>query len=442
MAFYSRTFWVTVLDSLLDKLLVTEFFNVLYKKREEILCRELRGTIVGKPVVENKIEKSSSARNVFALGFVSFFTDVSSEMVFSLLPTFLLGLPGSSRALLGLIEGTAEALSYVLRAVSGFFSDKFRKRKPFLLIGYALSNAVKPLFAVARVPLDVFVVRVSDRVGKGVRTSPRDALLCGSVSEKRRGAAFGLHRTLDQAGAIVGPLVASAAMILLSLTIRDIFWLSFLPGVIALFIILFLVKERASESASEFKLLEGVKSALEGDFSLLLIIVGVFSLGAFNFSFVLLNAQEAGIADSLIPLVYSAVNVAHTLVAIPAGVLSDRIGKEKVMVLGYVIFLSSLLLIMFSASASVALLIAVIYGAYIGVVETVQRALIPDYVGEKLRGTAYGIYYLVVGSAFFVSNAVVGTFWEYFGSSVASTYSITLSAVAIFAMILFVRKKT
>jgi MFS family permease len=391
--------------------------------------------------VDEKKADGSSVRTLFALGFVSFFTDMSSEMVFSLLPTFLLGLPGSSRAVLGLIEGTAQALSYALRAVSGFFSDKFRKRKNFVLLGYALSNAVKPLFAVARVPFDVFVIRVSDRVGKAVRTSPRDALLSESVSEKHRGAAFGLHKTLDQAGAIVGPLIASAAMILLSFSIRDIFWLSLIPGTIALFILLFLVKERASKSTSEFKLLEGVKSVLKGNFSLLLVIVGVFSLGAFNFSFVLLNAQEAGIADSFIPLVYVAVNVAHTAIAIPAGVLSDRVGKEKVMIFGYGVFFSTTLLFLLPATVYVALLVAVMYGAYFGVVETVQRALIPDYVEKNLMGTAYGIYYLVVGSAFFVSNAVVGSLWEYFGSSVASSYSIALSAVAIVAMIVFVRKR-
>ena len=384
--------------------------------------------------------KKSSLRNVFALGFVSFFTDMSSEMVFSILPAFLLGLPGSSRAILGLIEGTAEALSYALRAVSGIFSDKFRKRKIFVLVGYALSNAVKPLFAVARVPLDVLLIRVGDRVGKGVRTSPRDALLCESVSEKRRGAAFGLHRTLDQAGAIVGPVIASAAMILLGLAVRDIFWLSLIPGAIALFIIVFLVKERAGKSTCEFRLLEGVKSALSGKFSLLLIIVSVFSLGAFNFSFILINAQEAGIPDSFIPLVYAVVNVAHAAIAIPAGVLSDRVGKEKVMVLGYSIFLSTALMILVPATVYVALLVAVLYGVYAGVVETVQRALIPNYVGEKLRGTAYGIYYLVVGSAFFVSNSVVGTLWEIFGSSIASFYSISLSVVAIVAMMLFVRR--
>ena len=386
---------------------------------------------------------ANSSRNIFALGFVSFFTDISSEMVFSILPTFLLGLPGASIAILGFIEGTSEALSYALRAVSGIFSDKFRKRKLFVLIGYGVSNAVKPLFAVAQAPLDVLVIRVSDRVGKAVRTSPRDALLSESVSEKRQGAALGLHRALDQAGAIVGPVIASTALLLLGLTIRDVFWLSLIPGTIALLLILFAVKERIGKADGEFHLLAGIKTVLKGNFSRLLIIVAVFSLGAFNFSFVLLNAQEAGIADSFIPLVYAAVNVAHVAVAIPAGVLSDRVGKEKIMVLGYGIFLFTVLLILLlPLNGFNAFLVAVSYGAYFGIIETVQRALIPSYVNSNLRGTAYGVYYLVVGSAFFVSNAVVGSLWEYLGASTAAAYSIVTSITAIAFMILFlIRKK-
>jgi MFS family permease len=388
-----------------------------------------------------KLEKSS-VRNLFALGFVSFFTDMSSEMVFSLLPTFLLGLPGASIAILGFIEGTAEALSYALRSVSGIFSDKFRKRKLFVLVGYGVSNAVKPLFAIARAPLDVFVIRVSDRVGKAVRTSPRDVLLSESVSEKHRGAAFGLHRALDQTGAIVGPVIASTALIMLGFTIRDVFWLSLIPGTIALLIILFVVKERVGKSVGEFQLLAGIKAVLKGNFSRLLIIVSIFSLGAFNFSFILLNAQEAGIVDSFIPLVYAAVNVAHVAIAIPAGVLSDRVGKEKVMILGYGVFLSSVMLMLFlPVNGFNAFLVAVFYGAYFGIIETVQRALIPEYADRNLRGTAYGIYYLIVGSAFFVSNAVVGSLWEYFGSSIASTYSIITSVVAIAFMIMFLNRK-
>jgi MFS family permease len=391
---------------------------------------------------DNEKVGTNSRRNIFALGFVSFFTDMSSEMVFSLLPTFLLGLPGSSRAILGFIEGTAEALSYALRSVSGIFSDKFRKRKLFVLVGYGVSNAVKPLFAIARAPLDVLVIRVSDRVGKAVRTSPRDALLSESVSEKHRGAAFGLHRALDQTGAIVGPVIATTAMLILGLTIRDVFWLSLIPGTIALLIILFVVKERVGKSVGEFQLLVGIKAVLKGNFSRLLIIVSIFSLGAFNFSFVLLNAQEAGIVDSFIPLVYAAVNVAHVAIAIPAGVLSDRIGKEKVMILGYGVFLSSVMLMLFlPLNGFSAFLVAVLYGAYFGIIETVQRALIPEYADRNLRGTAYGIYYLIVGSAFFVSNAVVGSLWEYFGASIASAYSIVTSVIAIIFMMLFLYKK-
>ncbi len=391
--------------------------------------------------VAGEKDRGVSLRNLFALGFVSFFTDMSSEMVFSLLPTFVIGLPGSSRAILGLIEGTAEALSYALRAVSGFFSDKFRKRKLFVLSGYALSNVTKPLFAVARAPFDVFFIRVTDRVGKAVRTSPRDALLSESVVDKRRGTAFGLHRTLDQAGAIVGPLVASVALLLMGFTIRDIFWLSLIPGAIALIILLLFVRERISNSFSEFRLLTGLRSVMKGNFSRLLIVVSFFSFGAFNFSFVLLNAKEAGIADSFIPLVYAVVNVAHTAIAIPAGALSDKVGKEKVMILGYGIFLTTTLLLLVPTNGSIALLVAIFFGAYVGIVETVQRALIPDYVEENLRGTAYGVYYLIVGTAFFVSNAVVGSLWEYFSSSIATIYSIVTSIIAISAMMLFIGKK-
>lgn len=393
-------------------------------------------------LVKNRTDgDGSSLRNLFALGFVSFFTDMSSEMVFSLLPTFLLGLPGSSRAVLGLIEGTAEALSYALRSISGVFSDKFGRRKLFVLVGYSVSNVVKPLFSLARTPLDIFAVRVSDRVGKAVRTSPRDALLSESVSEKRRGVGFGVHRALDQAGAIAGPVAASGVMLLLGLTVRDVFWLSLIPGTTALLIILFLVKETVGKPVREFRLFKGVEAVLKGDFSRLLVVVGIFSLGAFNFSFVLLNAREAGVPDPLIPLVYAVVNIAHTAVAIPAGLLSDRIGREKVLVLGYGIFLSTaMLILLFAATGFTAFLVAVFFGAYFGIVETVQRAMIPGYVNSDVRGTAYGLYYLVVGSAFFFSNALVGMFWEHWGSSLAAAYSVTVSFIAILSVLLFLKR--
>jgi MFS family permease len=383
--------------------------------------------------------KTKAFRNVFALGFVSFFTDVSSEMVFSLLPVFIVGLPGSGSSVLGVIEGVAEALSYGMRAVSGVFSDKFRKRKLLILIGYGLSNVVKPFFAVAQSAFDALAIRVADRVGKGIRTSPRDALLSESISEERRGAAFGLHRTLDQSGAILGPLIASTALYVVGLTARDVFWLSVFPGIAALVVLLVFVKEKVSKASGEFKLFAGVREVLRKEFTLLLLVVAVFSLGAFDYSFVLLNASEAGIDYRIIPAFYALINVAHTLIAIPSGILSDKIAKEKVLVMGYGAFLATALtLFFFPSNYFFAVLMAIVFGVYDGIANTVARALVPKYAGTALRGTAYGLYYLVLGSCFLVSNIVVGALWQSLGPSSAATYSIILSTAAIIGMLAFI----
>jgi len=390
---------------------------------------------------KEEIEKESKGAwgNVIALGLVSLFTDISSEMSFSILPAFILDLPGGNMAVLGFIDGVAESLSYALRAISGIFSDMFRKRKLITLIGYAFSTGVKPLFAVAQTTFDVLIIRVSDRIGKAVRTAPRDALLAESVPEERRGAAFGLHRSMDKSGAILGPFFASAFMILLGFSVRIVFWLSLIPGAISLFILIFFVHERYRKGVGQYKLLSGMRKALTGDFTVLLIVVGVFSLGAFNYSFTLAYARNSGVPDPYIPLVYAVVNIAHVLIAIPAGILSDRIGKEKVLVMGYGILLATdLLLILLPSLNYVAVLIALVYGIYWGIIETIPRALVPKYAGTALSGTAYALYYIVVGLALFVANAVVGLLWQQYGVSIAAIYSATLSVVGIAGMLLFI----
>ena len=394
--------------------------------------------------VDKKSAEESSLffRNVLALGLVSFFTDISSEMVFSLLPTFILELPGSSVSILGVIEGIAEDLSYSLRAISGFISDRFRRRKLIVLIGYAFSNIVKPLFAVAQSVMDALVIRVSDRIGKAVRTAPRDALLSESVPEKKRGIAFGIHRALDQSGAIIGPLLASV-LLFFGFSARMVFWFSFIPGLMALLILILLVQERFGGATQGFKMLGNLKEMLRGDFLPLLIVVGVFSLGAFNFSFILLNAKESGVMDELIPIIYLVINLAHTLIAVPAGLLSDRIGHEKILTFGYGVFLLTCLLILsLPKTLLYAFIVAIFFGFYAGITETVQRALIPRYAERSdLRGTAYGLYYLVVGSAFLFANIMVGSLWQLLGSSAAVTYSITVATVAILGMIGFIVRK-
>ena len=387
------------------------------------------------------MEEEKNFRNVYNLGFVSFFTDISSEMVFSILPVYILGLPGGSASTLGFIEGIAESLSYIVRALSGVISDKTKRRKIFILLGYSISNIVKPFFSATTTVTEALLIRVADRVGKGVRTAPRDALISDSASKEKQGAAFGLHRTMDQTGAIIGPLTATAVMVFLGWTIRDVFLLSLLPGAIALLVIVFGVKEIIGVSSGEYRFLDGLREVLRGRYLVLLGLVSIFSLGAFNFSFILLNACEMGVGDALIPVVYAVVNVTHTVVAIPAGRLADKIGKEKVLTLGYAAFLvTTLLLSSLPCAVYSAYIVAAVYGVYMGMVETVQRALIPGYVDAGLKGTAYGFYYLVVGTCFFIANTVVGRLWDSQGLEVTSLYSGALALIAILGMILFSRQ--
>jgi MFS family permease len=306
----------------------------------------------------------SGIRNVVALGIVSFFTDFSTEMILGILPLFVVKNLGASRAILGAIEGSAELVSYAFRMVSGSLSDKIGKRKLFVLLGYGLSTASKPFFAVSTGWLDAFVVRTVDRIGKGARTAPRDALIADSVSESISGRAFGIHRTIDQMGAIAGPIAAFA--LLQVIDIRGIFLVSLIPGIIAVIVLIFFVKEIIPKTRSKtISMLSNIGSVIKGNrpFCLLLVISGIFSLGSFNFSFVLLKSSDLGISEGTIPIVYAIINVTHTAIGIPSGILADKIGKEKVLIIGYLVFgLSALFMAILSGNSNYAFLLAVVAG--------------------------------------------------------------------------------
>ena len=381
--------------------------------------------------------KEGKSRNVFALGFVSLFTDISSEMVFGLLPLFLTGPLGASRALLGVVEGTAEMLGYTVRMASGTFSDRLQRRKPLVLIGYSLSAASKPFFAMAGSWSDVFAVRSTDRVGKGIRTAPRDALISESVQESRAGRAFGIHRSMDQAGAIIGPLVAFALFPLVGF--QGVFYLSILPAAAAVVILVLFVKDKSVPLQSRPSISANLRMVLaEKKFIVILVIIAVFSIGAFNFSFVILRASDLGVPDSMVVLTYAIINGAHTMVGFPAGVLADKIGRETMLSISFFVFLASTILMLVSTSSIHAYLIAVVYGIYIGIAETVQRALIPKYIpASQIRGTAYGLYNMVVGFSFLVANIVFGFMLDASGIEAAATYSIITSVIAIAALGIF-----
>jgi MFS family permease len=395
-----------------------------------------------KPDASIKAEGNGGMRNVTALGVVSFFTDFSTEMVLGVLPLFIVSSLGASRAILGVIEGSSELTSYAFRMVSGSLSDKVGKRKIFVIAGYGLSTITKPFFAASSGWFDAFVVRFGDRMGKGLRTAPRDALIADSVQESRAGKAFGLHRTLDQSGAIIGPVAAFA--LLQFIDIRGIFLISLIPGAIAVLILVFFVKEVGiRRSLARTDILSNIDHVIRGNraFVLLLIITGIFGIGAFNFSFILLRASDLGITDTFIPLVYATINVVHTAVGIPFGILADKIGKEKVLIIGYSVFsLSTVLMLLFSGNTFYAYILAAIFGLYMGISETVQRAVVPKYVVSELRGTAYGLYNVVIGTAFFVANVIFGFLWDNYSLDTAVSYSIIMTVAAISGMFIFIRR--
>lgn len=381
-------------------------------------------------------------RNVTALGLVSFFTDFSTEMVLGVLPFFIVNTLGASRALLGAIEGSAEFTSYAFRMLSGSWSDKTGKRKVFVLAGYAVSTASKPFFAAASGWVDAFLVRTGDRIGKGIRTAPRDALIADSVPDAKVGRAFGIHRTIDQLGAIVGPVAAFA--LLQVVDIRGVFLASLIPGVIAVLILIFFVKEIAVKNKqARTTILGNIGTLLKGNRPLvfLLLVAGIFSLGAFNFSFILIRASDLGVEQNLIPLVYATINVSHAAIGIPSGILADRIGKEKMLIIGYAVFLvSTILMVTLAGNTLYAYAVAIVFGLYAGISETVQRAVIPRYVKPELRGTAFGLYNLIIGACFFASNVIFGFLWDSYSLTAAVTYSAIITLISISAMATFIKK--
>lgn len=388
---------------------------------------------------ENEETQLLGFRNVVRLGYVSLFTDVSTEMILGVLPFFIVLNLGATPAILGIIEGVAEATNYLFRAFAGVLTDKIGKRKPLVLLGYGLSTIAKPLFAVAGSWGQAFAVRVIDRAGKGTRTSPRDALISDSIPKSQAGKGFGLHRSLDQVGAVLGPLIAFAAIPFIA--IRGIFWLSFIPGVAGLIILVFFVKDTRGRTQQR-NVFENARSVLNREFVFLLIALAVFTIGAYDFSFILLDAGSLGIQENNITLVYATLNLATVILGVPAGLLADKVGKIPVLFLGYIVFLGTSAAGFFIAGYWLyAFLIAFLFGSYLSISDTVQRALIPDFTKPELKGTAYALYYTMIGFCTLAANAIFGVLWTNIGRSAAFEYSIVTSFLGLIALLVFLATK-
>ena len=381
--------------------------------------------------------KEGITRNIVFIGMVSFFMDISSEMIFSILPLFLSNVIGASAPVIGLIEGIAESTAAILKFVSGWLSDKFGRRKLFMYIGYGLSTLCKPFFAIAGTWPVVLFARFSDRLGKGIRGTARDALLAESSKRRYRGKIFGMHRAMDTAGAVIGPLLA---LLLFSyLGYRGVFWIAVIPAVLAvLMIIPIKVKEKYEEdgfSGSQAKLsLRGFDSR----YKRFVFVISLFSLANFSYAFFILRSQNVGASPEYAIILYLIFNATYLLLAMPAGMLSDRIGRKNTIMIGFMIF--TLIMLGFSMASTLAhaFILFMLYGAFMSIFEGVPRAFVSDLVGDKRRGTALGILNGITGMMILPASFLAGMIWQYVNPAAPFFIGAGISVLSLILMLFMV----
>jgi MFS family permease len=359
-------------------------------------------------------------RNVITLAAVSFFTDASSEMIYPLLPLFLTATLGASAAFVGAIEGAADSVSALLKLASGWLSDRTRRRKPLVVAGYVLASAVRPLVAIAQTGAHVLLIRVTDRVGKGIRGAPRDALIADSVDPALRGRAFGFHRAADHAGAVIGPLIVYVLMSQMGVGVRTIFWLAAIPAAIAVITLIIGVREPRASSTPLAPLAPPAPSAPLGPrFFAYLAVLLLFTLGNSTDAFLLLRATELGVGDALLPVLWAMLHLVKSLSSTPGGILSDRRGRKPVIVAGWMVYALVYLMFGHATDAWHVWALFAIYGVYFGLTEGVERALVADIVPAARRGAAFGWYNLAIGLGALPASVIFGTIYDRFGAFTA-----------------------
>lgn len=370
--------------------------------------------------------------NVLILGLVSFLTDVSSEMIYPLLPLFLTAVLGAGPAFLGVIEGVAESTAALLKLVSGIWSDRVRRRKPLVLAGYGLSSVVRPLVAVATGPLAVLVIRFADRIGKGVRTSPRDALIADSVDPGLRGRAFGFHRAMDHAGAFVGPLLAAALLATWVSDLRIVFALAAIPGLLAVLLIAMKVRESAAvESAAALPTGDSFLNLVpRGPLRRYLLILLLFTLGNSTDAFLLLRAGELGVSAAHIPLLWAFFHVVKMASVYPFGALSDRLGRRGMILAGWGVYALAYLGFARAQSEWQIWVLFAFYGLFYGLTEGTEKALLVDLAHPAERGAAFGWYNFAIGIGALPASLLFGAIWQQFGPQAAFGFGAGLAALA------------
>jgi MFS family permease len=377
-------------------------------------------------------------RNILFTGLTSFLTDTSVKMVYSVMPMFLLSI-GASKTSLSLIEGIAESTAALVKTLSGFWSDKIGRNKPFMLIGYGISALIIPLYSFVISPLQVLYLRFIERFGKGIRTAPRDSLVAGSVSNKETGKSFGLQKAMDNSGAIAGPLAAFALLIFFPLNYRLIFLLAGIPAFLSIFVIIFGIKEAKKNKESLFKKFHF--KDFPPKFYLFLAIIFIFTLGNSTDALLLVKANEVGVKVAFIPLVYLVTSIVSVLLAIPLGSLSDRIGKERILVAGFLIY--AIVYYGFGVTGSVATIIFLfaLYGLYSAATDGIQKAFISDMIDSNKQGTGLGIYNALLGITLLPASLIAGILYDKVNSHIPFYFGAVTAIISAILMLFFIRRE-
>ncbi|MFA6334223.1 MAG: MFS transporter [Bacteroidales bacterium] len=375
-------------------------------------------------------------RNILFTGLTSFLTDTSVKMVYSVMPMFLLSI-GASKTSLSLIEGIAESTASLIKALSGFWSDKIGKNKPFMLIGYGISALIIPLYSFVISPLQVLCLRFVERVGKGIRTAPRDSLVAGSVINGETGKSFGLQKAMDNSGAIAGPLIAFALLFFFPGDYQFIFLLAGIPAILSIFVIFFGIKEAKKPEGNLFKKFHF--RDFPKRFYLFLAIAFIFTLGNSTDALLMVKANEVGVKVAFIPLVYLVTSIVSVLLAIPIGSLSDKIGREKILIVGYLIY--AIVYYGFGVTTSVGAIVALfaLYGLYSASTDGIQKAFVSDMIDPNKRGTGLGIYNALLGITLLPASLIAGLLYDKVNSSIPFYFGAATAFISAIMMLFFAK---
>ncbi|MFN3390260.1 MAG: MFS transporter [Meiothermus ruber] len=366
---------------------------------------------------------------VYVLGAVSFFTDIASEMVYPLLPLFLTGVLGASTTVVGLVEGIAEATASLFKVVGGRISDRMAARKPLILLGYGFPALLRPILALAVAPWQVLAYRFLDRIGKGLRTAPRDALIAETVDQDSYGRAYGFHRAMDSLGATIGPLLAFLLLPLLDF--RGVFWVSAIPALLATLVILFFLREKRGQARP----LPPLRlSAFSLRYRWFLLVTGVATLGLSSNAFLVLRLSDLGLSAAQATLVYTAYNLLYALMAYPLGSLADRVGARALVMLGFVTYALVYLGFGLSSAGWQGVVLFLLYALYSAAFEGSSRAYLAQIIPATEKASAIGLYHTLVGLLLLPASTLFGFLWQHFGSSLAF---FTAASLAVAAVILF-----